>query len=399
MQEEQIKNFLKKFSSGVHTEDEHQQFINWLKTAAIEDVERIAEEYKAISVFNQSNSANPELVSQIEAALNQYELAKTTSAAHPHLDKGATIRRMWRRWAVAASIILAIGIGSYFLFFNKSADRSQQPTVATTHDVIAPQTNRATITTSDGKIIYLDSAANGTLAIQDNVQLVKLSDGQIEYSRESGVRSQELMYNTLSNRRGSKVIDMTLSDGSHVWLNAGSSITYPVAFVGNERKVSMTGEAYFEVVHNAAKPFTVSVNGIDVHDLGTSFNINGYTDEADTKITLLDGVVQVQSVILKPGQQAIATINNKPITINADVEQVIAWKNGLFKFDGSNVESVMKQIARWYDLDIVYEGEKPIANFRGTISRQQNISEVLKMLELTKAINFRVEEKKVIVSK
>ena len=166
----------------------------------------------------------------------------------------------------------------------------------------------------------------------------------------------------------------------------------------------MSGEAYFEVAHNADKPFYVSKGDVSVQVLGTHFKVNAYDDESDIKVTLLEGSVRVSSIqhpgfsILKPGQQAQISSDIKVVN-GADIEEVMAWKNGLFQFGGSDVETVMRQLSRWYDVDIKYEGPKPIANFRGTISRQESIAEVLKMLELTKAVKFRIEGKTVIVTK
>ncbi len=171
-------------------------------------------------------------------------------------DNGATVQKMIKRIAVAASILLVVGLGSYFLFLPKK--EYVIPLTADTKDIIAPATNRATIRLTDGRTVYLDSAANGELVQQGNIKLVKLANGQIAYQTASDETVKEIQYNTLSNPRGSKVIDMTLADGSRVWLNAGSSVTYPVAFISNERKVSITGEAYFEVAHDARKPFFVT---------------------------------------------------------------------------------------------------------------------------------------------
>ncbi|HVZ97065.1 MAG TPA: FecR domain-containing protein, partial [Chitinophagaceae bacterium] len=224
------------------------------------------------------------------------------------------------RWVAAASIALLIAVGSYFFFFNHKSQITDHTSAIASNDVKAPAANRATITMSNGKIIYLDSVANGQLAIQNNVSLIKTDDGKISYRLTATSQQLTAQYNTLTNPRGSKVIDMTLSDGSHVWLNAGSSVTYPVAFIDNERKVTITGEAYFEVKHNEKMPFTVAANGVEVHDLGTSFNINAYDDEDAIRVTLLEGSVKVKSgtleVKIKPGEQAdIDPIHHSPFTI------------------------------------------------------------------------------------
>jgi ferric-dicitrate binding protein FerR (iron transport regulator) len=245
---------------------------------------------------------------------------------------------------------------------------------------------------------------NGTLATQGNIKVVKLDNGQIAYQTASGDASTPLSvtYNTLNNPRGSKVIDMQLSDGSHVWLNAGSSLTYPVAFVGNERKVQITGEAYFEVAHDASKPFVVSKGVTSVEVLGTHFNVNAYDDEDALRITLLEGSVKVASKgnlkVIKPGEQAVVA-NGINVNKDVNVEQVMAWKNGMFKFNNTNMKQIMREIARWYDVDVEYQGDFSDLNFGGFVSRQANISELLKRFSATEQVHFKVEGRKIIVMK
>lgn len=310
---------------------------------------------------------------------------------------------IWKRIAVAASILLMIGIGSYFLFFNKPATQDEmvkRPELP--NDVKAPEMNRAMIVLANGQKVYLDSANSGELAMQGNVKLVKLADGQISYS--GNANATEVTYNTLTNPRGSKVISMTLADGSKVWLNAGSSLIYPVAFIGAERKVSITGEAYFEVSKHETMPFIVSKGEMEVTVLGTHFNVNAYDDETNLKVTLLEGSVKVTrrnaDELLKPGQQAIIRQiqddNDIKVVSNIDVEKVMAWKNGYFSFDNSDLQTVMRQIARWYDMDVSYEGEIPEMKFGGDISRNSTASEVLKILEKSK-VHFRIEGKRIVV--
>ena len=301
--------------------------------------------------------------------------------------------RLARWWAAAAILIMAIG--SYFIFFNKTEKKPEIATVDT-KDVQAPSTTKATITLANGKIIYLDSINNGTISIENNVTVIKTADGKIIYSGNAN----EVVYNTLHNPRGSKVIDMQLSDGSHVWLNAGSSVTYPVAFVGNERKVSITGEAYLDVTHNPAMPFKLKKGEMEVTVLGTKFNVNAYDDEADIKVTLLEGSVKVSNGpangILKPGQQAQVGRDIK-IVSNVDLEEVMAWKNGKFQFgEKADIGMIMRQIARWYDVDVEYKGTFT-KHFGGSISREVNVSQVLKVLQTTGNVNYKVEGRKVTV--
>jgi ferric-dicitrate binding protein FerR (iron transport regulator) len=327
--------------------------------------------------------------------------------------------RPWIKWVAAACIIALVGVlANVYLKKNNVV----APPVAITHDVSAPKETRAVITLANGQKVYLDSVDNGTIATETDVNVVKTADGKLVYQKLTANSQQLTAYNTLTNPRGSKVIDMTLSDGSHVWLNSGSSIKYPVAFIGKERVVEITGEAYFEVKHNAQQPFKVHLpNGSIVEDIGTSFNINSYSDEDDIKTTLIEGSVRItplspagggglsaspnrerpgvdQGVVLKPGQQAVATGNSLLNTRSADLDEVLAWKNGKFVFNKTDIQTTMRQIARWYDVEIEYKDDVT-GFFSGGISRLENASQVLKMLEMTGEVHFKIEGKKVIVMK
>jgi transmembrane sensor len=302
--------------------------------------------------------------------------------------------------AIAASIILILSVSSYMLFFNNSKPThiaNTTPTKAV--DVQAPQTNTAIITLSDGRKVYLDSVTNGEVSVQNNIRLVKLANGQVAYQAVSSEGIQEIQYNTLTNPRGSKIVDMTLSDGTRVWLNAGSSITYPVAFVGNQRTVSVSGEAYFEVTNNAVKPFVVKKGSMEVTVLGTHFNVDAYEDEPNTEVTLLEGSVNVTnngvSALLKPGQQAQITEGVKVIN-NPDLEAVMAWKNGRILFNASDLKDIMRHLARWYDLDIIYKKDVK-EKFYVEIASSSNLSNVLKILEGTGVVHFKIDGKEITV--
>lgn len=343
---------------------------------------------------------------QIKEASIDLETGVTTVESEPAVIPSPTVHRIhFRRfgWWAAAAIILMLGAGSYFVFFNKPAKQYEIVKLPELPiDVKAPETNRAMITLVDGSKVYLDSAGNGQLAMQGNSKIVKLANGQISY--QSAVDGQQLsktIYNTLSNPRGSKVIDMTLADGSRVWLNAGSSVTYPVAFISNERKVEILGEAYFEVARNTEQPFIVNVNNKgEVKVLGTHFNINAYDNEPAIKVTLLEGSIKMtirkESKILKPGQQARVTSDIK-IVDDVDPDEVMAWKNGQFNFRGTSLQSIMNQLVRWYDVEVVYEGVQPMS-LTGYVDRNVPLSQVLQLLE-SNGVRFRQEGKKIIMLK
>lgn len=313
------------------------------------------------------------------------------------MPKPAIVKSIfWRRIAIAASIILTLGAGSYFIFFNKG---KQSEIVKTTlpNDIIAPTATKAIITLANGQIVLLDSLHSGTLAIQGNVNVLKTADGQIVYNGSATT----IEYNSLFNPRGSKVQPLTLSDGTKVWLNSESSIRFPTAFTGNERNVEITGEAYFEVAHEVARPFIVKdVNrGTAIQVLGTHFNVDTYSDEPAMKVTLLEGSVKVVKGttinILKPGQQAQVGATVKIIS-TVDIDEVMAWKNGRFQFNKASLQEVMRQLARWYDVEIVYEGKIAPQQFGGKMQRDLKLSEVLDGLAKSQ-VHFRIEGKKVVV--
>lgn len=326
-------------------------------------------------------------------------IIKTNPNENP-TEPDRKVRRLWIRYAAAACVALLIGFGWYTL--TNKPENLKPTVVAQTNDVKPPTSNRAMITLANGQTVYLDSVNNGTLAQQGNVSLQKLADGKIAYNGTLRQAQDDIAYNTLTNPRGSRVIDMTLSDGTRVWLNAGSSVTYPVAFVGKERKVTMNGEAYFEVVHNTAMPFKVNKGDVEVTVLGTHFNVNAYDDETSIKVTLLEGsvktsIVNGESSILKPGEQAFTSESGKwKIQKNADLNEVMAWKDGRFYFDGADIKTVMRQLARWYDVEVDYKATINYS-FVAKISRDVPVSQLLKLLELTEGVHFKVEGNKITV--
>lgn len=310
----------------------------------------------------------------------------------------------------AAAAVLIILIGSSYLFFTRN---EVKPVVATSNqkyknDVVPPATNKATLTLADGSVIALDSTGKGTLAVQGKVDVIKRNDGLIEYAAKGA--TDVITYNTLSVPRGSKPMKLLLADGSEVWLNVASSITYPTAFTEHERKVEITGEVYFEIAHATSPkngqriPFIVKKKNEDaqVEVLGTHFNVNAYDDESDLKVTLLEGSVNVSKAgnhgLLKPGQQAVMSDKQISVLDHVDLEKVMAWKNGRFYFDGADIKTVMKQVEKWYDVDVKYETEIPYS-FVAKISRNVNASELLNILQLTELVHFKIEGNKITVMK
>jgi len=314
-------------------------------------------------------------------------------------------RYRWIRYAVAAAILFVIVTGAYLAFFHKTEKASIAKTPVPTQNDLQPGGNKALLTLDGGKTLVLDNAKNGALAVQGNTQITK-EDGALSYNEQQQVGiAQNPVYNSVSTPKGGQY-QLTLADGSKVWLNAASSIRFPTAFTGNERRVEITGEVYFEVVHDASKPFHVSVNGMDVQVLGTHFNINAYSDEESIRTTLLEGSVKVraanESVTIKPGEQAQMNLGNAigfTVFKNINLDQVMAWKNGEFNFDNVDLQTIMRQLARWYDVEVVYAtAPPPHYTCDGEIGRNLSLTTILKHLE-RKDVHFQLEGKRLIVSR
>lgn len=310
---------------------------------------------------------------------------------------------LWKPIVAAASIFIVAAL-SLYLYTNSTQNRPVRPVSHASH--IKPGDNKAYLTLANGKKIVLSDAKNGTLVAQNGIQITKTTDGQLVYTVTGNNNSTSSDYNTIETPKGGQY-QVRLPDGTNVWLNAASSLRYPSAFKGSERKVELSGEAYFEVAKNKKMPFRVISNTQTVEVLGTHFNVNSYLDEADTKTTLLEGSVRVKrnnsttAVVIRPGQQASVkqNVNDKINVAEADMEEVMAWKNNYFRFNNENIESVMRKISRWYNVDVEYKGAISDEEFNGTISRSKNIVQVLEMLEGTKSIHFKIEGRRIVVMK
>jgi transmembrane sensor len=313
-------------------------------------------------------------------------------------------RKRWFQIAAAAVLILC-GFVLYNMVGKNNSPQQEIVKTKTEQQDIAPGGNKAVLTLADGSQIILDSAANGNLASQGNAKVIKL-DGQLAYNTSGS--STEVLYNTITTPKGGQY-QLVLADGSKVWLNAASSLRYPATFSGNERKVELTGEGYFEIAKNSSMPFRVNVAGkSEVEVLGTHFNINAYSDEVSINTTLLEGIVKVSatgsglttkdSKLLSPGQQAQQNSTGQiAVKKNNDIDEVMAWKNGKFIFQDADIQSIMRQIERWYDVEVSFNGNITKEQFVGLIPRNVNISQILKMLEKTGTVKFEIVGKKVIV--
>lgn len=301
--------------------------------------------------------------------------------------------RKWFWAAAAALLLLSLGIYRWTAIQKKELAAGNKSAPA----MITPGKNGAILTLADGKQVVLDSLGNGVIADQ-NGSKAALKNGQLTY-HPTGNASGGIVYNIMSTPKG-RQFNMVLPDGTGVWLNAASSIRYPTVFTGRERNVTITGEAYFEVAANAGMPFRVNVNNLaEIEVLGTHFNINAYDNEKTLNTTLLEGSVKIRAkgrnVLLKPGQQAQVAADIKVID-DADINKTIAWKNGLFNFNDATLEEVMKQLERWYDIDVVYEKGIPDIHFGGGMSKNIPLSDLLMILEKSK-VHFHIEGRKLTV--
>lgn len=382
---------LEVFSEGKATTDEEQELFNWVAEENDEPVKEHIE--KLVASYHPGQSDEQTNWEQL------YMRIVREKNIREHIALPVQLNIRWIGWAAAIALLL---FGAGYYFWNTQITGKHRGELANIKQVkkadIAPPTAvNAVLTLANGKRIILDSTGNGMLAIQGSVKVMKLADGQIAYKGSS----KGIEYNTLNNPRGSKVVGLTLADGSKVWLNTASSLKYPTAFTGRERTVEITGEAYFEVAHNPSIPFIVKKGGNMVRVLGTHFNINAYDDEQSMKVTLLEGSVRVHnsgnpnSKVISPGDQARMGKNgNIDLVHSINTDEVMAWKNNLFSFNGVSIEGIMREVSRWYDVDVVFEKEVK-EKFYAEVSRGTNVSTLLKMLEGTKSVQFSIEGKSI----
>ncbi|MBI3139129.1 MAG: FecR domain-containing protein [Sphingobacteriales bacterium] len=374
--------------------------------ATAEELRRLNEWYHS---FNDSETEL--LTAKTEQELNDAILNRLlTTIQQVPVPVQRTTRRRWQIPA-AAILLLVITAGIYALLQAKPVQQelanTKEPATPVKVD-IAPGGDKAVLILADGSSIILDSATDGMLTRQGTIKVEKLNNGQLAYVSGGKLitENDEAFYNTIRTPRGGQY-QVTLSDGTKVWLNAASSIRFPVLFSGAERKVEITGEAYFEVAKNVNRPFKVRASSSEIEVLGTHFNVNAYDDEATIKTTLLEGMVKVSvpanaekgtTRFLKPGQQSgVTKAGDISVLNNADTEEAVAWKNGRFQFRSADLKSILRQISRWYDVDVIYKGNVNL-HFSGQLTRNEYVSSVFEKLALTGEVHFKIDGKKVIVS-
>ena len=319
------------------------------------------------------------------------------------ITRKKTTTKLWPAYAAAVIILIALGVT---LIRYRNTSNEQKLTLKPQKDLL-PGSNKAILTLADGSKIVLDDAKRGKIASQQNIVITKDKSGELVYQVAETAQTEDLppvekvVMNMLATPRGGQY-QVVLPDGTRVWLNSASSLRYPTAFAGNERQVELSGEAYFEVSKDPNKPFYVKTATQTVTVLGTHFNINSYADEMATKTTLLEGSVRVTgnfngaTAKLKPGEQAVNSPNAIEVKENADIDEAVAWKNGKFLFRNTDLHTIMRQLSRWYDVDVEYQGNVVQKHYRGRISRNVPVSEIFQILK-TSGINFTIDGRKIIV--
>lgn len=384
--------------------------------ATQEEIDSLTRYYNSFQQNDQWNAS--ELGSKEAAEARMFERIKTRIKLNEWKETGvnekdneagrASVVRItdgrklfrFRRITAAACVILLLAVGAFVWFKHpaeKTVARTKSGNKLYKNDV-SPGGNKAVLTLADGSTINLNDTPNGTLAQQGDVKVIK-ANGSVHYNASSA--ADNFLYNTVSTPKGGKY-RVELADGTVVWLNAASSLYFPTAFSGRERRVEITGEAYFEVAQNKALPFIVGVNGAEVRVLGTHFNIMAYREESSLKTTLLEGSVKFvtgeSANILEPGQQLqLLESGQARVEKAVDLEEVMAWKNGIFHFGGTDIGTVMRQLARWYDVDVIYS-PKIDDRFYAEIPRNTKLSDVLTALQLTGKVHFEIDGRKIIAT-
>ncbi len=379
---------------------------SYLKSLAAKLVKGTAseEEIKFLEAYYQQFENEPDILerkSQEELAALESAMFSTITDKFQRPPRVISIAN--RKWlAVAAILVGLVTLGTivYLQLRQKPADEIVQQEQQQ-FPALAPGGNKATLTLGDGTVVMLDTTADGKVAKQGNTSISKSGD-EIRY--QSGGKTSVVMMNTITTPNGGQY-KMVLSDGSKVWLNAASSLRFPTSFSGNTRTVEITGEAYFEVAHNAAMPFIVNAAGkSSVKVLGTHFNINAYADEPSLKTTLLEGKVEVkntsgsQTLVLAPGEPSQLGSDGKIVrNKQVNIDKVVAWKDGLLRMNSASIASIMRQVSRWYNIEVEYKGQVPDIQISGTVPMNMTLDKLLSALQLS-GVTVTLENNKLIIS-
>lgn len=384
MEKKVLQYTLRQYIHGELNEENSRAFLSYIKSGRDRILLQELIQEALDDPIDQYLLEDPELLAVLHNSWEQL---------HIQINKPKT-KPLWpwkRITAVAASVVGIIFIG-WWLLYGTDSFLSQQSTQGT----ISPGRQSATLTLANGRQIHLQEILDGQIANEMGIKVSKSTDGQLIYEvgkNAGGDAGQHI----LSTTKG-ETYRIKLPDGTQVWLNAASALKYPARFaLQGKRTVELTGEAYFEVAKDAQHPFIVQAVGQQIEVLGTHFNVNSYSDESAVRTTLLEGRVEVSSLDQKlqllPGQQASLSTNGMLKLQQVDTAPIIAWTNHEFMFDGDDIESVMRKIERWYNVDVIYQGKKTTEKFGGGISRFDDVTQVLSLLEKTGAVHFRIEGK------
>lgn len=403
MNKNKLEKLLRLFADGEISREEYDQLFDYFRlnpddehfNTAIDTV------FSNSKKFNTINSEDRELIFQNIIRNKHFDIDNQDET---DIDPKYSYR-LWHQVGIAASIMILLTTGLYFYTNRAPVQTLSVKIVEPKAEVISPGDNKAILTLSDGSKIILEDAKNGILANQAGISIQKTSDGELLYSFSNSANTvtpeskENVVYNKIETPVGGKY-QVNLPDGSKVWLNSSSSLRFSALFNGSTREVELSGEAYFDVSKNKSKPFKVNTKDQIVEVLGTQFNINSYSDEGPIKTTLIEGSVKIiykdKIVLLSPGQQFQPKESALKV-VEADTEEVVAWKDGYFVFKNEDIRSIMRKLSRWYNVDVSYSGNIPDVGFGGNISRSKDISEVLDVLQLTNAVHFKVEGRRVTV--
>jgi transmembrane sensor len=402
MKESRLSELFKLYYAGKASETESEELDRLIDNSPENELEALLEEVYEAQEFNQ----NFFLPSIQEKMMNRIMAAESVDDKVFNIREG---RRRVLKIAAAAAVFLLVSLSLFLVLGdrNNSHVAVLSPKEENKIQDVGPGGDKAILTLADGTKIVLDSTNKGSVADQAGIKVINL-EGQLAYQGDA--ETNEVLYNTVTTPRGGQY-QLILADGSKVWLNAASSLRFPTAFVGEERVVELMGEGYFEVaksnnLNGKKQPFKVKIHSttgpVELEVLGTHFNINSYKNESDLRVTLLEGRVKVSKedrhLFLNPGQQALlkAGEENFKVEFDVDLDEVVAWKNGQFLFNSVHLDYIMRQAERWYNVDLVYEGQIN-ETFSGTMPRTENISQLLKIIEATDKVDFTIHERKIII--
>lgn len=391
MKEERFNVLLEQYITDMISRRDRQEFLSLLKDSYYKGLldKAMEEEWNRAEFEDEKND-------EIGQLIERNVMDKIRETREKRDRRGSVV---WIRKAAAiAAVLLLIAGGYYFMATRDVSSENRELAGRNLGNKSKVGSNKALLTLGDGHQIALDSAKGGTIAQQGGAKLEKKSDGVLAY--EAVGKSRELLFNTVTTQKGGQY-HVKLVDGTEVWLDAASSIRFPTTFEGDERKVEITGEGYFEVARKAKKPFRVIVQGMQVEVVGTHFNINAYDNEKLWKTTLVQGKIKISKgkavAILSPGEQLrLSALGGLSIVKGVDIEEALAWKDGYFKFKNADVGTIMRQVERWYDVEVIYQGAKPKGHYKGEISRDEVPADVVRILNAA-GIECKIEGKKIIV--